>query len=47
MTFSAGDYIQAWTGGASAARWVLDNVMPILLAAGATRVVTFIYNPRR
>lgn len=40
------DYVALWLGNLSAARWVLDNVTPALLAAGACRIVTLLYVPR-
>lgn len=44
---TAAEYVTLWTQAASAPRWVLDNLYPFLCAAGAVRIVTFIYSPRR
>ena len=44
---TAAQYIAQWQTGLSAASWVLQQVTPILLAAGACRLVTFLYNPHR
>jgi hypothetical protein len=44
---TAAQYVSQWMGQLSAAAWVLQQVTPILLAAGACRLVTFIYNPHR
>jgi len=46
MPPDAAAYIASWTGSLSAARWVLDNVTPLLLAAAGCRVVTLLFVPR-
>lgn len=43
----AASYLVSWTGSLSAAGWVLSNVAPLLLAAGACRIVTLLFVPRR
>ena len=44
---TAADYSALWLGQSSAAAWVLHNLTPLLLAAGACRIVTLLFVPRR
>lgn len=39
-------YVSLWCNG-SPDGWVLHHLMPVLMAAGATRLTTYIFKPRR